>query len=119
MKPNELRVNNYYLSKELKKPVKCTMEDLCTITIRAKCAEVDEEHVASVFKPMPITVTWLNDNLIPINNVSWDTDGFSTITVEDKDGTWMVSYNDMYLFDVEYVHELQNLYFSITLEELI
>lgn len=53
-----------------------------------------------------------------INNVSWKK---KDLIIEDTDGDWDVSWmpeHCLYLCSIAYMHELQNLYFSLCREEL-
>ena len=73
--------------------------------------------------PIPITPEWLERM-----GIYWDiywqgrTDGNWVITEGNEHGNWRIAYgkrrNDIIMWNLKYVHQLQNLYFALTGEEL-
>jgi hypothetical protein len=114
MKANELRIGNYVQYPNLKKPVRVSIIDTTETSTETKC------------QPIPLTEKWLfwfgftkhhsdfyNDVLYLINltdNLEFDWGVYpkqfgSGIQIKNSD-------------KLKYVHQLQNIYFAITNEEL-
>lgn len=113
MKASELRIGNlvYHFGN--------FMETLAIDTTAAiiKVNKIAEQVFYKDIHPIPITEEWLRKfgaekrglpNQFSINY----------ITIELVEGGASVSPIDMYWIDVKHVHQLQNLYFSLTGEEL-
>lgn len=74
-------------------------------------------------KPIPLTEDWLNRM-----GLEWDiywqghTDGNWVLTPGNDSGNWRIAYGkrrtDTIVYDIKYVHQLQNLYFTLTGKEL-
>ncbi len=102
MKANELRIGNWFIEKD-----------------EVKQFDGDFYHLLGC-DPIPLNTNWLlklgfeyNDNI-----GLYQKDGFD---VDIEDGVYchfyLNEYGDWYK-DIEYVHQLQNLYFALTGEEL-
>ena len=81
------------------------------------------KYLLSEFKPIPLTEEWLlkfgfefhiNANC---QNFYYEKDAFICIRA-DEDFEWFRYYNGDFYHELKYVHQLQNLYFALTSEEL-
>ena len=107
MKVTELRINNWVQFKHTETPVRVTLGDFVR--------EYQDEHLDD-YKPIPLTEEWLLKFGFEYNDLNGDS------------GLWKIppfqiygKYNQFiydYRLDVNYVHQLQNLYFALTGEEL-
>ncbi len=139
IKPNELRVNNWYTSTKFNKPVRCEMADFLEIYSRADGATPDEKNVAELFQPMVLKPDWLDEYEqakkeyfgYVIDILPFDTE-YKKIIIDLSQGI-MIRAGDLnqprekdeivVLFNINvrgklHVHQLQNLYFALTGEEL-
>jgi hypothetical protein len=116
MKANELRIGNYI--SPLGKGV-TIVEGFCTWDGLIQSSSFAERSIED-FEPIKITEEWLlklgfeyNDNIGIYQNGGFDVD------IEDDVYChfYMNDYGDWYKY-IEYVHQLQNLYFALTGEEL-
>ena len=117
--PKELRIGNLVL----------LYNDECAITeIGYKESHLESEHfvttaIFDIVDPIPITPEWLERM-----GIYWDiywqgrTDGNWVITEGNEHGNWRIAYgkrrNDIIMWNLKYVHQLQNLYFALTGTEL-
>ena len=104
MKANELRIGNY-------------VKDPYNKTIKLVSIEKD----ASMLRPISLTEEWLlkfgfNKNILTTSIRFWITD--FNIREFNKSKKIQVSYRNSIYNHIEYVHQLQNLYFALTGEEL-
>lgn len=126
MKLNELRVGNAYLSTKWRRPVICDLTDFYELYERADGA-YDDPPVNEIFEPLPI----VRHELIRLGFKEEDMMGFNggwshhtsnryfiqqmanatTIFTDDGDYTALIS-------GFNYVHELQDMWFSLTGKEL-
>lgn len=68
-------------------------------------------------QPIPLTEEWLlkfGFNKFPASNL-WDRDDFWTLYYSTEKKKWIFDHLEM---SIKYVHQLQNLYFALTGEEL-
>ena len=108
MKPQELRIGNYYLSYgvDLKQVERLT-----------------KDKILIDFHPVPLTEQWLKDfGFVKRNNVAWDykeklSNTFFPILTINVFSFDMIT-DDKYGTILKYVHSLQNLYFALTGKEL-
>lgn len=126
MKISELRIGNYIHTKggEL-----CTIFQLCSedekIKDKINYINIDE------FKPIPIDLEWLEEFGFEYwGKTEWLEDRFVLHNVIDGTGNFEIFKNDDGKFtansdfdlvcwaDLKYVHQLQNIYFSINGKEL-
>ena len=121
MKANELRIGNYVYD---------TLGKVNKIDLEAITYIVKETH--NQVKPIPLTEEWLlkfdmkftdgfsSSRKLYLNNYEND---ISKITYSPKERLLRLSNGDtkgtMLIPHVKYVHQLQNLYFALTGEELI
>lgn len=114
IKANELRLSNLVLHKG----------KICSVLeIGEEWSRIDNDQLNtrnSEIEPIPLSEEWLvkfgwseenKTRFIPPLGFSYFRDGFRLINSEE--GTFSVFYNK-----IEYVHQLQNLYFALTGEEL-
>lgn len=82
---------------------------------------------ANMFNPIPLTDEWLKKfgffSKYKHCNVRWNILGFDIqqISDEDDDGNKIPQeqiFYYQYMYEIKYVHQLQNLYFALTGEEL-
>jgi hypothetical protein len=109
MKATELRIGNYYLAFGV------DLKQVETLT---------KDKILIDFTPIPLTEEWLfkfgfeddRDNLMILRKGVFE---FSFDKV-DKDGISLYEkWDGNFLYNVEYVHEFQNLHFVLTGEELV
>jgi hypothetical protein len=113
MKANELRIGNWIYSKTYSKEIQMkSFFGLCNV-----------EASPDLFKPIPLTEEWLLKlGCIEVyENAFQDVD--LTFIVEFKENKFIVylicPMPWIELEHIKYVHQLQNLYFALTGEELI
>ena len=126
MKAEELRIGNYYNSAKFKTLVRCEMADFSEIYQRAEGATPDESDIAAIFEPIPLTGEWLSKLGIEFEKALEghiiDLQNENTLVVDDSEGKYYYQIghgsgwtNAHY---IDYVHQLQNLYFALTAKEL-
>lgn len=125
MKASELRIGNiiHQFSRiEASNSSDFTKDILVSIEILNK---IDCKYSFIGYEPIPLTEEWLVK--FGINNVSvtrikcYQTIlGYYNITIEDNIFKFWISDCDdcRFALDIKYVHQLQNLYFALTGEEL-
>jgi hypothetical protein len=145
MKPEELRIGNWYLSTKFQTPVKCEMADIWEIYARAEGATPDHREVDSVFQPISLTPEWLDkfgfkkhlytknsdDECIYWEKGIWpknmpeDMIEIENVSNSDQNPIWCIVLNQssgsghfMIANNTEHVHQLQNLYYALTGKEL-
>lgn len=103
MKANELRLGNWvYDEGDLKTPI--------------QIVRLEEDNTGWL-KPIPLTEEWLlkfgaEENILRLIDDMW---------IQFEDGEWCVCNDNDGFYDVsciKHVHQLQNLYFALTGEEL-
>lgn len=117
MKATELRIGNLVYIKASGTDLRKTDGDLCEIS--AQHILNIEKHSYIEVNPIPLTEEWLLK--FGIKNKKLPKGGFEifkfgkhfNITTEEREG------NQGFLVSCEYVHQLQNLYFALTEEELV
>lgn len=67
-------------------------------------SQMDKAQLVSVGFDPDVCVIWINDNLY---------------FCRDEDGDIRLGFDEYYITQVEYLHELQNLYFDLTKKELL
>lgn len=113
MKVQELRIGDWYLSTKFQVPVICEMGDFYEIYARADGSA--EYTVDDIFEPIHLTEEWLlkfgfrSNNGYPLKLLC----GYIKI----RNGVWFFKYNKLDI-ELQYVHQLQNLYFALTGNEL-
>lgn len=128
MEIGEIRVGSWYLSTKFGVPVKCTLADLWELHIKCDGTEVDSEVIATVFQPLLITEEWILKSGQKPHNLDggcWGygdcvgyypkSDGWHFIVDANDDGYGGFNYSTT---EIEYVHQLQALYFYWNKEEL-
>lgn len=117
MKVTELRVGNWYMSVKFKAPVKCDLSDFYDLCAQADGA-LDYPPIDRMFEPIPLTHEWLIKFGFKKTGMSYVTDIF--VVLKWTDGNLMSPYQDRhgYRNQIQFVHQLQNLYFALTGEEL-
>jgi len=110
MKVTELRINNWVQFKHTETPVRVTLGDF------VMAREYKDERLDD-YEPIPLTEEWLEKF------------GFEYSDLNGDSGLWKIppfqiygKYNQFiydYRLDVNYVHQLQNLFYCLTGEELI
>jgi hypothetical protein len=112
MKANELRIGNWVQFRHTEKPVRITLGDFVR--------EYNDEHLED-YEPIPLTEEWLI-------KFGFDFDGYCSywkseieLTKDTMDEHFQ-SFNNvgsgLCQKEIKYVHQLQNLYFALTGEEL-
>ena len=119
MKAQELRIGNWVQFRHTETPVRVTLGDFVR--------EYNDEHLED-YEPIPLTEEWLiKFGFEPNGGIHFRTIRQSAYIAIGNDGSCGLynslshfnrgsSYNQ--LIDVEHVHQLQNLYFALTDEEL-
>lgn len=113
MKANELRIGNY---------VYFNNEDIHQIN-GYDIHDIDTDPLEDSFTPIPLTEDWLlKFGLSEMHYQEYIlTDNYWGVYFyyDDVNGNWTVNTNHEYkLTEIKYVHQLQNLYFALTGEEL-
>lgn len=111
MKANELRIGNwvnYRIYDKLDNP----QEYFDLSQVDAIDLQTLDNHY---YQPIPITEEWL----VKLGFINWDINAWiNKISLHKQDGVyWHHSYSGHEIC-LEYVHQLQNLYFALTGEEL-
>jgi hypothetical protein len=135
MTANELRIGNWYTSVKFGVPVQCELSDLDQLCTMADGA-YDDPPINEMFEPIPLTEEWLlklgfEQTYI---NISLGNDYFY-IDLNKRNSLVIRPRNDLFvgcwewgfygqighggIINIKYVHQLQNLYFVLTGEELI
>ena len=117
MKPNELRIGNYVLEQVYERG------DISWLEIQIEY--IDHDDNCEYIKPIELTEQWLTDFGFEKRPVSVKGSEFARI---DMGGMAINNYGNKYWFivtlggdkiaAVEYIHQLQNLYFALTGKEL-
>lgn len=111
MKSNELRIGNWVYDKKFKGNIEFkSFFGLCNI-----------ENNPDAFEPIPLTEEWLLRFGFYKPAYSWIGDKFHLSEWDDYPLNWCVAFNknNAILVDkLKYVHQLQNLYFALTGQEL-
>lgn len=125
MKINELRIGNWYRSVKFGVPVRCDLSDLYNLCAMGYGA-IDDPPISEMFEPIPIDIEWLAKfGFLKRSRRSanyylggW----YGVFYVRRIKGQTLIKshgYSDsVTLCDIKYVHQLQNLYFALTNEEL-
>lgn len=126
MKANELRIGNYFMFGELRH--KASYHDIANLYESALINKVP----SGSYKPIPLTEDWLlkfgfelkddiNNGFAKPINEEYGTEHyylyvnpkyFTTCLIDNKKP------HEIFINSVKYVHQLQNLYFALTGEEL-
>ena len=132
MKANELRIGNLVdLGNRIAKIIEISNLS-CVVVDLEETQDTIEDYERT--KPIPLTEEWLykfgfedidkSDNDY-ITYTDLNHDYYLQIDVRRKDGKYSILDNsfddlrDFSMVDISYVHQLQNLYFALTGEELI
>jgi len=108
MKATELRINNWVQFKHTETPVRVTLGDFVK--------EYKDEHLDD-YEPIPLTEEWLDKFGFENNSINLDEEGFLHLDISFIGGV-NVYINDMEYPHINHVHQLQNLYFALTQEEI-
>jgi len=118
MKQTELRIGNliYYRGEKLS-IVDNIGHHFCTIN-NYNGLENGSDDLRD-YEPIPLTVKLLNEIFEWTNNVSWcNNKDYSGISVESNDTLLAVYWYGHFLRHIEYLHELQNIWYDLKGEEL-
>ena len=106
MKASELRIGNYVKIDGVEKPMKVLILDSLEVSL-------------TPFLPIPLTEEWLLKFRFEKHKdfffIEWNEFSFSIHEYED--GKFIIT-NSFNYVDIIHVHQLQNLYFALTNEEL-
>jgi hypothetical protein len=121
MKPEELRIGNWILYCGSKNKVTGIM-----------CSYDEHEYIVEVNPPDCFNAHWSQISPIPLTEEWLERFGFEKVeswagtTFENTNGDWANPGGQMYIISEDvrtycpkYVHQLQNLYYALTGEELI
>lgn len=118
MKASELRIGNWFKEDILEQTyAQITAEDILCLD----CDPLDD-----FYKPIPLTEEWLLKFGLEFSIDTWYLKGFAIWEAEcgDEKGNEYIGFfyelREVVMMDreIKYVHELQNLYFALTGEEL-
>lgn len=120
MKATELRIGNWVKIKPINPP---SNHNTCEITSADFARSLKIEGYFNCYEPIPLTEEWLKRFGFEKHINGWVLeDNFITIHSDDMDNDVFIRTGGMskaeYITCVDYVHQLQNLYFSLTGEEL-
>jgi hypothetical protein len=115
MKPNELRIGNWVEIQGLESKIISVDTEGC-ICENEYCEDFENNNITQNLQPIPLTEEWL------------ERFGFEYSDLNGDSGLWKIppfqiygkcnQFIYEYALDVNYVHQLQNLYFALTGEEL-
>lgn len=118
MDAKELRLGNYLIDKEGR---------LCDVVALDKNEDIDRRISASSIcgaitslpvKPIPLNEAWFKKFGFKTNGTYWDNDKISIPIMKTTSGVDIYVCPGEYTLELDYVHQLQNLYFSLIGEEL-
>lgn len=112
MDAKKLRIGNYVIPKYASPDV-----DLYIDISAEELYKMDGK--VYFFEPIPLTEQWLLDFGFEYGHNDYTID--FKLYFETNDGSWSeldVLYEEKYIATIKYVHQLQNLYFALTGEEL-
>ena len=119
MKANELRIGNYVIANKDEVIVAGFVGFYVSyIPIEKYHAYADMIHH---IKPIPLTEEWLlklGFEQCFINKERYHIDNLNEVEFIDNEIRWMANYTTFYHQKIEFVHQLQNLYFALTNTEL-
>ncbi len=123
MKNSELRIGNFLASKNISDAVRVgTINSNETIKLDfGICKNIFSDTMnLSAFEPIPITEEWLLNFGFRNQNFGWDLGEFGIFDCNYKKGNLNLQINatEIPFIQIKYVHQLQNLYFSLTGFEL-
>ncbi len=125
MKIEDLRIGNYYQSTKFQIPVKCEMSDIMEICLIADGTIPSEKDVGSLFQPIKLTEQWLIDLGFNCKNEQLDYHIWEIDIMYEDYYIEVINWKDIAIVQIEdisigckYVHNLQNLYHSLTGREL-
>ena len=73
----------------------------------------------SDIEPIPLTSDFLYNIFAYSNGLSWaHSDEYNEISIEDDDGLFQVNWYGNFIKHIDSVHELQNIHFQLTNQEL-
>ncbi len=111
IKANELRLGNWFLSK-VKVPVQVEKGTIAYMCMRSY------EISKIKYEPIPLTPEILEKCGFVIETIYYEYPYFD-FDIKSEYGKWQLYYNgDAIGIPFEYLHQLQNLYFALTSEEL-
>ena len=126
MKANELRIGNLIIGEythdyDRKEQLLCKVVVIDSVGETQHSIWVDSNSSVETFddfKPIPLTEDWLKRfGATKYYNDTYHIAFMWIIKIDNN--TWEVRVNlDFLLCDIQYVHQLQNLYFALTGEEL-
>lgn len=133
MKKEELRIGNWYLSVKFGVPVRCELSDLYELCVMSDGA-YNDPPIGEMFKPILLTNEWLMElgfwrhnnlrrrwllaeSIVEANR--WEEGNFYIYKEKNRISA-RVGYGrgSTHLAYLKYVHQLQDLYFVLTGEEL-
>ncbi len=124
MKGQDLTIGNWYHSVKFNTPVKLTAEDIYNLVADADGASIDH-YIDEMFKPISLTESWLvkfglkkskfDGYEIRLKRKGYE---FTYYLYYDKGEMYTGNQEHFGCFQVKHVHQLQNLYRSLTDEEL-
>ena len=125
MTANELRIGNYVTKNSVIGLVTCVNIDYC-VFVNIKNGELHHTDKNCDFEPIPLTEEWLlkfGFIFSYIGSREWsnyDSSPDHNTVIEFVDGKFYFTGGEGIQFSrkYEYVHQLQNLYFALTGEEL-
>lgn len=129
MKASELRIGNWYKSVKYGCPVVCNLSDLYELYHKADGA-YNDPPIDEVFEPIPLTEEWLlkfrfkeigKTKVYIIYEImqvhlQWCDNKLFWVGCFGSERSYFPL--DDSLFHIKYVHQLQNLYYALTGEEL-
>lgn len=111
MKKEELRIGNWYQSVKWQVPVRCDLTDLFNLYANTDGA-VEDPPIDDMFEPIPLTEEWLLKlGFKPLVN-DYQIKG---LIIHKRKRGFIVRKS---IPQIQYVHQLQILYFALTGEEL-
>lgn len=122
MKATELRIGNFLKNKHIIEPVQVSNIDFQeTIKIGFWRNVINETMNLSAFEPILITEEWLEKLGLEksVHGEYWNLQMIGWFTkYTSEEGVYSYNVGQFKVCDFKYVHDLQNLYYSITGNEL-
>jgi len=125
MKANELRIGNYVHFPSISDIKFSEVETIIKLLDGCMCVflkNVDDVFMVEEITPIPLTAEWFTNFGFTTDDVEWNKDDFRIGIY--KSGFRCIPFNRtmslLYSLDIDikYVNQLQNLYFTLTGEEL-
>jgi hypothetical protein len=127
MKAKDLRIGNWVESDGFELTVTSVYGVNIDINVCPYTGNHNEEYSLKDIKPIPINKEWLKklgfnnpDRLFELYDINIGDEETLSISLHGNNPTWSIEWDNVFLKDreIKYIHQLQNLYFALTDNEL-